>query len=47
MSADIRVAYLNVNRLEDQNFDYILWFYENKNLHVLFLIDTRLTVLGG
>jgi hypothetical protein len=47
MSADIRVGYLNVNRLEDHNFDYILWFYEDKKLDVLFLIDTRLTVLGS
>ena len=46
-SSDLRVGYLNVNLLEDHNFDYILWFYEAKCLDVLFLIDTRLTVLGG
>ena len=46
-SSDIRVGYLNVNRLEDHNLDYILWFFEDKRLDVLFLIDTRLTVLGG
>ena len=46
-SSDLRVGYLNVNLLEDHNFDYILWFYESKRLDVLFLIDTRLTVLGG
>jgi hypothetical protein len=45
--SDIRVAYLNVNRLEDNDLDYIMWFYEAKRLDVLFLIDTRLTVLGG
>ena len=47
ITADLRVAYLNVNRLEDHDFDYILWFYESKRLDVLFLIDTRLTVTGG
>ena len=46
-SSDIRVGYLNVNRLEDHNFDYILWFFEAKNLDVLFLLDTRLMVQGG
>ena len=46
-SSDLRVGYLNVNRLEDHNFDYIIWFYEFKRIDVLFLIDTRLTVLGG
>ena len=47
ISADIRVGYLNVNRFEDHNLDYILWFYESQRLDVLFLIDTRLTVEGG
>ena len=47
ISSDIRTGFLNVNRLEDHNFDYILWFFEDKKLDVLFLIDTRLTVLGG
>ncbi len=46
-TADIRVGYLNVNIFEDHNLDYILWFYEDKRLDVLFLIDTRLSVLGG
>ena len=47
MSADIRVGYLNVNRLEDHKLDYLMWFYGDKNLDILFLIDTRLSVLGG
>ena len=46
-TSDIRVGYLNVNSFEDHNLDYILWFYEDKRLDVLFLIDTRLSVLGG
>ena len=36
ISSDLRVGYLNVNRLEDHNFDYILWFYDSKRLDVLF-----------
>jgi hypothetical protein len=47
ITADIRTGFLNVNRLEDHNIDYILWFYEDKKLDVLFLIDNRLTVLVG
>jgi hypothetical protein len=46
-TADIRVAYLNVDTLNDQNLEYILWFYEFHKIDVLFLIDTRLTVEGG
>ena len=46
-TADIRVAYLNVDTLEDQNMEYILWFYEFHKIDVLFLIDVRLTVQGG
>ena len=47
ITSDIRVGYLNVNRFEDHNLDYILWFYEAQKLDVLFLIDTRLTVQGS
>ena len=47
LSADIRVGYLNVNCLEDHKFDFLMWFYEDKQLDIMFLIDTRLSVLGG
>jgi hypothetical protein len=47
IEADLRVAWLNVNILENHDFDYIMWFYEAKRLDVIFLIDTRLSVLGG
>jgi hypothetical protein len=46
-SADIRVAYLNMDSYEDYNLEYILWFYEFHKIDVLFLIDVRLTVEGG
>jgi len=47
ITADIKVAYLNCDTLDDNNLEYILWFYEFHQIDVLFLIDTRLTVEGG
>ena len=47
VSSDIRVAYLNVDTLEDNNLEYILWFYEFHRIDALFLVDVRLSVQGG
>ena len=47
ISADMRVAYFNVDTLDDNNLEYILWFYEFHKIDVLFLVDTRLNVQGG